>query len=209
MHLRAGTSGYSYREWKGAFYPADLAASDYLRFYAGQLLAVEINNTFYRMPSESVLLGWREQVPDEFRFVLKASRRITHLQRLKEVGDPVRYLLQNAAVLEDRLGAVLYQLPPNLKCDPDRLRDFLAVLPDGARAAMEFRHESWFDEAVYDMLRERGVALCLADTGDATPELVATAGWGYLRLRGAAYDDGALRSWLERIRRQPWDEAFV
>jgi uncharacterized protein YecE (DUF72 family) len=180
-----------------------------LSFYAGKFGTVEINNTFYRMPSERVLVQWAEQVPDGFRFVLKASRRITHMQRLKNVEDPLSYLINNASLLGSKLGAMLFQLPPNMKKNLERLTTFLALLPDGWPAALEFRHDSWFDDEVYDALRSSGAALCVADTAEGETPLVATGTRGYLRLRRESYDDNALRGWGERIASQPWEEAFV
>ena len=209
MQVLAGTSGYAYKEWKGSFYPEDLANDDMLRFYGEQFRTVEINNTFYRMPSEKVLVQWGERVPDGFRFVLKASRRITHMQRLKNVDDPLSYVVNNASLLGAKLGAMLFQLPPNMKRDMERLTAFLDLLPEGWPAAFEFRHESWFDEDVYEALRSRGVALCVADTDDGETPLVTTGKTGYVRLRREAYDDDALREWATRIASQPWEQAFV
>ena len=209
MQVLAGTSGYAYKEWKGSFYPEDLANDDMLRFYGEQFRTVEINNTFYRMPSEKVLVQWGERVPDGFRFVLKASRRITHMQRLKNVDDPLSYVVNNASLLGAKLGAMLFQLPPNMKRDMERLTAFLDLLPEGWPAAFEFRHESWFDEDVYEALRSRGVALCVADTDDGETPFVTTGKTGYVRLRREAYDDDALREWATRITSQSWEQAFV
>ena len=209
MQVLAGTSGYAYKEWKGNFYPEDLANDDMLHFYGEQFRTVEINNAFYRMPTEKVLVQWGERVPDGFRFVLKASRRITHMLRLKNADDPLSYVVNNAAVLGAKLGAMLFQLPPNMKRDMERLAEFLELLPKGWPAAFEFRHESWFDEDVYEALRSRGAALCVADTDDGETPLVATGKTGYVRLRREAYDDDALREWATRITSQPWEQAFV
>jgi uncharacterized protein YecE (DUF72 family) len=210
MIVRVGTSGYSYKEWKGHFYPEKLAAKDMLRYYGERFPTVEINNTFYRMPSKSVLEAWAAEVPESFRFVLKASQRITHIGRLKDVGDSVSYLIETASVLGDRLGPFLFQLPPNLKKDLPRLREFLALLPPGTRAAVEFRHATWFDDEVYAALAERNAALCIADTGEeGDAPVVATAGWGYLRLRRVAYDEDDLATWAARVRQQNWSEAFA
>jgi uncharacterized protein YecE (DUF72 family) len=210
MRVRVGTSGYSYKEWKGPFYPDDLPASEMLRYYGERHDTVEINNTFYRMPSKKMLDGWREQVPDGFSFVLKASRRITHQKRLKDAGSELEYLLGNAARLGEKLGPFLFQLPPWVKKDVVRLRDFLALLPEGTRAAIEFRSSSWSDDEVHDLLRERNVARVISDTGkDDGPTVVATADYGYLRLRGENYDDTSLRSWAGRIAEQSWEETFV
>ncbi len=209
MRVLVGTSGYAYKEWKGSFYPDDLKAEAYLRYYAERFPTVEINNTFYRMPRERVLLDWATQVPDRFTFVLKASRRITHLQRLKDVEDPLSYLLNTASVLGPKLGPLLFQLPPNLKKDLARLDAFLPLVPPAWRAAMEFRHASWFDDAVYDALRRHNVALCAADTDEEDARLVATADWGYLRLRRVAYAERDLAAWGERVTSQAWKDAFV
>jgi uncharacterized protein YecE (DUF72 family) len=211
MRLRAGTSGFSYKEWKGPFYPEKLPAKDMLGYYAERLSTVEINNTFYRMPKRDMLKGWAGKVPDDFVFVLKASRKITHHARLKETAtDPVEDLWDVASALGPHLGPILFQLPPNMKKDVGRLLAFMAVLPKGLRAGFEFRNESWFDEDVYGALRDGGHALCLADTDDgAAPELVPTTGWGYLRLRREAYTDDDLRTWKAAIEAQPWREAFV
>ncbi len=209
MHVLAGTSGFSYKEWKGSFYPEDLPAEEMLSFYAARLPAVEINNTFYRMPKPALLSSWAEQVSPQFRFVLKASQRITHHKRLKEAGSEVAYFFQTASTLGDRLGPALFQLPPNLKKDLPRLEAFLAVLPEGARAAFEFRHASWFEDDVFEALRGRGAALCVAEDEELATPLVATAGWGYLRLRRQDYDDAAVAAWAEKVRGQTWSEAYV
>ncbi|MEM8607087.1 MAG: DUF72 domain-containing protein [Myxococcota bacterium] len=210
MRLRAGSSGFSYKEWKGPFYPEKLAAKDMLRYYAERLSTVEINSTFYRMPKESMLEGWAEKVPDDFVFVLKASRRITHHGRLQEVEDSVEYLWKVAQRLGPHLGPILFQLPPFLKKDVPRVEAFMETLPEGLRAAFEFRHESWFDDEVYEAIRAGGHALCLADTDKTdTPELVSTTDWGYLRLRREEYSDEALRKWKEAMAEQSWKEAFV
>jgi uncharacterized protein YecE (DUF72 family) len=211
VRVRAGTSGFAYPEWKGNFYPAKLAAKDMLRFYAGRFSTVEINNTFYRMPKEDLLQGWAGQVPDGFRFVIKAPRRITHIKRLKEVGDPLGFFLRSVSSLGSQLGPLLFQLPPTLRKDVPRLRSFFDEMPEPRpRAALEFRHASWFDDEVFDVLRERGAALCVADTGEepATP-LVATGGWGYLRLRREDFGEEHLQEWARRIREQPWTDAYV
>lgn len=206
-----GTSGYSYPAWKGAFYPEGLPSSRLLGYFAGRLNAVEVNNTFYRLPKPEVIRGWRDQVPDRFRFVIKASRRITHFARLgPEAHDPAEYLAGTVAELGDRLGAVLFQLPPNLRADPERLGAFLEVLPRTLPVAFEFRHPSWMDDGVQEMLAERDVALVHADLdGGDDPPLVSTAGWGYARLRRAAYTDADLDAWVGRIRAHPWDRVFV
>lgn len=209
MRILTGTSGYSYKQWKGSFYPKELKDADFLRYYSSRLRTVEINNTFYRMPKPALLASWAEQVSPQFRFVLKASQRITHHKRLKEAGSEVAYFFQTASTLGERLGPALFQLPPNLKKDLPRLEAFLAVLPEGARAAFEFRHASWFEEDVFEALRAGGAALCIAEDEELATPLVATAGWGYLRLRRQDYDDAAVAAWAEKVRGQSWDEAYV
>jgi uncharacterized protein YecE (DUF72 family) len=209
VRLLTGTSGFAYKEWKGSFYPDDLPASGMLRYYAEQFPAVEINNTFYRMPAEKVLRQWAEDVPEDFTFVLKASQQITHRKRLNDAAEPVAFFFRIAGVLGDRLGPILVQLPPNLKKDAGRLNAFLDVLPADARVAFEFRHESWFDDDVFEALRVRGAALCIAHGEKLETPLVATAPWGYLRLRQVAYDDAELETWVAQLRRQNWSDAYV
>jgi len=210
VRVLTGTSGYSYKEWKGTFYPEDLPATGMLAHYAGRLSAVEINNTFYRMPKREVVRGWAEQVPDGFLFVLKATNRITHKKRLKDAGDELAYVTSTARELGDKLGPMLFQLPPFLRKDVPRLRAFLASLPPGWAAAFEFRHASWVDDEVHDALREAGCALVVSDAdGAEEPPVVATASFGYLRLRRERYAPEALDAWAERIRAQPWEQAFV
>lgn len=209
MRIFAGTSGFSYKEWKGSFYPSDLPAAGMLSYYAERFPAVEINNTFYRLPNETTLLQWAEQVPADFRFVLKASQSITHRRRLKDVEDPLEYLLATSAALGEKRGPFLVQLPPNMKKDADRLNRFLELVPRSTRMALEFRHASWFDEDVYDALRAHGAALCVADTDEESGPLVATTDWGYLRLRREAYDDAALEAWKANVAGQPWTEAWA
>ena len=211
MDLHVGTSGYSYKEWKGPFYPEDLAAADMLRYYGERLGSVEINNTFYRMPKTSVLESWAEQVGDGFRFSIKASQKITHRKRLKEAADETGYLVDTVRALGAKLGVLLFQLPPNLKKDVERLRSFLALLPSDLPVAFEFRHESWMDDEVLDALRGHGAALCCADTdeGEEDAAIVATAPFGYLRLRRPDYAAPDLARWAERVQAQPWERAFV
>ena len=209
MEMLAGTSGYSYKEWLGSFYPEKLPAKEMLRYYAGHFPTVEINNTFYRMPAESMLAGWVNEVPASFRFTLKAPQRITHQKRLREAEQEVAEFLRRAAVLGDQLGVVLFQLPPFLRKDLPRLRDFLALLPSDLRTAFEFRHESWQDDEVYAALRERGAALCAADTDEGDTPFVCTADNGYLRLRRTHYDDRDLSAWAERVAAQPLQRAYV
>jgi uncharacterized protein YecE (DUF72 family) len=207
--MLAGTSGYSYKEWLGHFYPEKLPAKEMLRYYAGRFPTVEINNTFYRMPKEEMLAGWMKEVPASFSFTLKAPQRITHQKRLHEAEQEVGEFLRRAAVLGDQLGVVLYQLPPFLRKDLPRLRDFLALLPSDRRMAFEFRNESWQDEEVYGALRERGAALCVADTDEGDTPFVCTSGTGYLRLRRTHYDEKDLAAWVGRIQAQPLERVYV
>jgi uncharacterized protein YecE (DUF72 family) len=212
VEIRVGTSGFSYKEWKGSFYPEKMRPEDMLRHYAERLTTVEINNTFYRMPKAELLLGWAAQVPEDFVFVLKGSQRITHMKRLKDAGEAVGYLFEAADHLGSRLGPVFFQLPPHFKKDVARLEDFLQVLPRERPVAFEFRHESWFDEEVYSALRGAGAALCAADTDESGEEgapVVPTGRFGYLRLRRAEYSDRDLSGWADKVRAQAWDRAFV
>ena len=213
MRVAVGTSGYAYKEWKGHFYPADLKAADYLRFYASRFGTVEINNTFYRMPTEKLLLQWAQQVPEPFTFTLKAPQQITHRKRLKECGEELQYFMRTANALGRRLGPTLFQLPPNFKKDLPRLQDFLTLVPSSWRAAFEFRHASWFDEEVFGLLRGHDAALVVAEADPEESPLevpfVPTASWGYLRLRRVAYDAPMLRGWVDRLRGTTWSDAFV
>ena len=209
MQAYVGTSGYSYKEWKGKFYPEDTAPDAMLSYYAQHFSTVEINSTFYRMPTEKMLVQWSEQVPAGFAFVLKTSRRITHLKRLKNVAEEMSYLLRTVRTLGAKLGPLLVQLPPNLKVDVARLAEFFQLVPAGARMALEFRHDSWFDDAVYDVLRGNNAALVATDAADGSPALISTADWGYVRLRRAEYGDADLERWCDRLREQPWSSAFV
>ena len=210
MPLFVGTSGYSYKEWKGSFYPEKLPAKEMLAYYASRLPAVEINNTFYRLPQKSVLENWRDQVPESFRFSVKASQRITHFKRLNGVVDETTYLLETAAALGDRLGPVLFQLPPNMKKDLDRLQKFLETLPAGTKATWEFRHSTWFEDDVLQLLSNHNHALCISDTDDLPVNHVdKTADWGYLRLRRVNYSPENLVEWLQRVRDQAWNDAYV
>ena len=210
MRLLAGTSGYAFKEWKGSFYPGDLKNDAMLGFYAGRFSTVEINNTFYRLPREHVLLEWAAQVPETFTFAIKASQRITHHARLKpECASAVEFLLRNCETLAARLGPILFQLPPNLKKDTARLRTFLDTLPAARRYTIEFRHESWFEDDVLDALRERDIALCVTEQPEFASPVVSTASWGYARLHRLDYDDAALGEWARRIAAQPWNEAYV
>lgn len=211
MRWRVGTSGFAYDEWTGSFYPEELSGAQRLAFYAARLPAVEINNTFYRMPKAAVLEGWAQQAGDGFRFALKAPRRITHAKAGEDTSAAAAHLFQVSAALGPACGPLLFQLPPWARKDLPRLRGWLAAAPAGRQLALEVRHPSWLDDEVYTALRDAGAALCAADFDEperAVP-LVATARFGYLRLRAADYDDAALARWIDEIAAQPWDEAYV
>jgi len=210
MKLHVGTSGYSYKEWKGIFYPEKLPAKDMLSYYATQLSAVELNNTFYRLPQRTMVEGWKTQVPDEFRFSVKASQRITHFKRLKDAQQETKYLLETVGVLEQQLGVVLFQLPPNMKKDIDRLAMFLKDIPRDTPAAFEFRHPTWFDDDVLKLLSDENRVLCISDTDDLPASRIdRTADWGYLRLRRVNYSKDDLVEWVRRIEAQEWNSAYV
>lgn len=207
--LFAGASGFSFKEWKGAFYPDKMKPDEMLAWYSARLPAVEINNTFYRMPAGDMLRNWAQTTPDDFRFAIKASRRITHIARLKgeAAADSVNYLYARLAELGAKRGPVLFQLPPNLKKDLPRLEHFLQMLPAGHRAAFEFRNDSWFDADVHAALHSAGAALCVSEREDnAPPPLVQTADWGYVRLRLEDYPDEELRNWADRLAATNWNE---
>jgi uncharacterized protein YecE (DUF72 family) len=211
MQIFTGTSGFSYPEWVGRFYPDALPGAQMLRYYATRLATVEINNTFYRMPNQETVAAWRDEVPDTFCLAIKASRRITHQKKLADVRDDVLHLFGVVDVLGQKLGPVLFQTPPFLKKDLVVLRDFLACLPPGRRAALEFRHPSWFSDDVYSALSERNVALVGGDLEEAekSPPLVPTADFGYLRLRRLDYDPGSIADWGARIAAQRWQFAYA
>lgn len=193
--ILTGTSGYSYKEWKGSFYPQDLAQTKFLEYYAEHLPTVEINNTFYRFPSQKMLEDWRTRTPDAFRFAIKANQRITHTSRLQDVSEVTRDFLERCGALGDKLGPILFQLPPNLKRDDERLDGFLAGVPRGARCALEFRHATWFDEAVYAKLSGAGVALVISEDDKGSAPRLATADFCYVRLRKDEYDEDAQADW--------------
>jgi len=210
--LLAGASGYSFKEWKGVFYPDDIKAEDMLAFYSARLPTVEINNTFYRMPKMSVFEGWAAAAPKDFRFSIKASQRITHMSRLRAetAAEPVGYLYRNLEALGRKRGPVLFQLPPNMKKDLARLTEFLALLPAGHNATFEFRNDTWFDTDVYGALKNAGAALCLSEREDsAPPPMIETAPWGYVRLRLETYSDAELKKWARTLRATGWREIYV
>jgi len=203
MELLAGTSGYSYKEWLGHFYPEKLPASEMLRYYAGHFTTVEINNTFYRMPAESMLAHWCEEVPEAFAFTLKAPRRITHDKRLRETGSDVAEFIRRAHLLGPRLGALLFQLPHYFKKDLPRLEAFLTLFPAGTRVAFDFRNDTWQSDDVYDALRACGAMLCVTDNEEGETPLIVTCDCAYIRLRRTHYDGAELSAWADRIAEQP------
>jgi len=210
MKIHVGTSGFAYKEWKGTFYPEKIAPEEMLGSYARRLGAVEINNTFYHMPTERILEGWAAQVPKSFRFAFKAPQVITHFKRLRRVDEEIDYLFKTLSLLGPRLGPVLFQFPASFRSDPPALEGFLHRIPGTPACAFEFRHPSWLEDGVLGLLRDRGCSLCVADT-DENPaaEIPATASWGYLRLRRADYSDQELAQWAKRILSQKWKRAFV
>jgi uncharacterized protein YecE (DUF72 family) len=211
MRVHVGTSGYNYPEWRGTFYPDDLPAGKMFEWYAARFRTVEINYTFYRMPTPKTTGAWHDQAPAGFRYALKAPRRITHEKRLKDCADTVGFFAESARVLATHAGPLLFQLPPTFRCDLARLDAFLAVLPADLRAAFEFRHDSWLTEDVFTRLAEKHAALCIADFGDKTTPLRATARHGYFRLRDEGYTPADIDAWAGRIADLggDWDDAFV
>ncbi|HZN05955.1 MAG TPA: DUF72 domain-containing protein [Pyrinomonadaceae bacterium] len=210
MNLYVGTSGYSYKEWNGSFYPVTMASKDMLRYYASKLPAVELNNTFYRLPKPSMIETWKSQVPENFRFTLKASQGITHFRRLKDATSATKFMLDTVSALEDRLGVVLFRMPEDMEKDLGRLETFLKHLPKDPPAAFEFRHPTWFDEDVFELLRSENRVLCISDRDDwPVSRIDRTADWGYLRLRRVKYSTGELRKWISRMRAQEWKTAYV
>ncbi len=209
MRLLAGTSGFSYKEWVGAFYPDKLAAKDMLAYYATQLPTVEINNTFYRMPKAEAIAAWRSQVPDSFRFAIKVPQRISHFKKLRDCGGDLQVLLAALTDLGSSLGSLLVQLPPHARCDAAALESFLRQLPQGSRTAFEFRHASWHVPEVFDLLRSRNAALVQSESDSSFELLPWTADWAYLRLRRVDYVTADLELWLERIEKSGVAEAQV
>ncbi|CAN5269503.1 DUF72 domain-containing protein [soil metagenome] len=210
LTLHVGTSGFAYTKWKPSFYPADLPSKQFLHYYSRQFRSVEINSTFYTMPTAVALKPWLAEVPPDFSFTLKAPQRITHIKRLKECEDLLKEFLTAAVVLKKQRGPLLFQLPPNMKADLPRLKAFLKLLPKKLQVAFEFRHASWFNDETYALLRKLNVALCIADAeGDLKVPFVATADWGYLRLRRDDYDAHTLKAWARRVQEQDWSDAYV
>ncbi len=210
MNLWIGTSGFQYSEWKGNFYPEDLPAAKMLPFYAARFSTTEINYTFHRIPSQKTIENWKTLTPETFRFALKAPQKITHWSKLRDCKDTLEYFYKVVTGLGERLGPVLFQLPPNFKKDADVLSSFLRELPS-IRAAFEFRHESWFDDEIFEMLKKRNIALCIADTETIATPKMATADYGYLRLRREDYASADVKRWAGFVREQKsnWHDAFV
>jgi len=210
MQFFVGTSGYSYKEWKGSFYPDKLPQKEMLSYYSERFSTVEINNSFYRMPGIDVVESWAQQTPASFRFVLKAPQTITHRKRLKDADEATDHLIQTAFILKERRGPLLFQLPPNFKKDLARLEAFLSMIANRTALVFEFRHESWFDDEVFDCLRSHSCALCVADSDEVpSVDVVSTSDCGYVRLRRESYSDAALRKWIKRLRSQNWEEVYV
>ena len=211
MRVQVGTSGYNYPEWRGTFYPEKFSATKMFGYYSERFHTVEINYTFYRMPTEKLIAGWVEQAPADFRYTLKAPKRITHDRRLKDCEKETTFFTDCARGLGVNAASLLFQLPPTMKCDIARLGDFLATLPKDLKAAFEFRHDSWLTDDVYQTLHDAGVALCIADFGDKTTPLQTTTRYGYFRLRDEGYQVDDLARWADTLAGQSaqWDEAFV
>jgi len=206
-----GTSGFQYAEWKGNFYPADLPAAKMLPFYAERFPTTEINYTFHRIPSSKTIDNWKTLTPENFRFALKAPQKITHWSKLRECGDTMRYFHDVTSALGEKLGPVLFQLPPNFKKDTFVLADFVNCIPTGMRCAFEFRHESWFTDDVWEIFKSRNVALCLAETEEFQTPRTITADYGYLRLRREDYTTSQVEEWSEYVRQQEkaWSDTFI
>jgi uncharacterized protein YecE (DUF72 family) len=210
MKIYTGTSGYSYKEWKGNFYPEKFSAEKMLSYYSGKLTAVEINNTYYRMPKINVVMSWANQVPSGFMFAVKAPQIITHIKRLNNVGEETKYFLTIISSLGKKLGTVLFQFPASFKKDIPLLENFLKHIPPKIPCAFDFRSPSWFDVETYELLNRRKFSLCLEDTDEKpVTELINTATWGYLRLRRSNYTDLDLSTWSEKVLSQKWKRAFI
>jgi uncharacterized protein YecE (DUF72 family) len=208
--IYVGTSGYSYKEWKGSFYPTNISSKDMLSYYAERLPAVELNNTFYRLPRPEMVEAWKAQVPDNFRFAVKAPQSITHFRRLKDAGAVTQSMLKTVSALEDRLGAVLFRFPEDMEKDLERLKTFLKDLPLDTRAAFDFRHSTWFDEDVLALLRSQNRVFCVCDRDEMPANHIhKTADWGYVRLRRVNYSESELIEWLKRVNAQDWQDTFV
>jgi len=210
MRVFVGTSGYSYKEWKGIFYPEKFSEKNMLGYYSGHFNTVEINNTFYKMPKKDVLKSWKEQVNDEFRFVIKANKRLTSFKTVEDIKDSFKWFSDNISVMEKNLGVVLFQFPPFIKVNIEKLEGLLSIMPVDMKAAFEFKSSSWFTDEVYDLLRGRNAALTISETDELkSPELIKTADWGYLRLRRTDYETDHLKNWSDKILHQDWRDAYI
>lgn len=209
MKLYTGTSGYSYKEWKGNFYPEKLSDKKMLSYYAEHFSTVEINNTFYRMPKKEVLENWKEQVPADFKFILKAPKQITHITKLED-KETAEYFINVSKALGEKRGPLLFQLPPYSRKDLNKINRFCEIIPKDTLAAFEFRHQSWFDEESLLCLKQNNAALCLSDTDEEpVKEIPVTSEWGYLRLRKTDYSGKELSAWHQKIKDTGWKEAYV
>ena len=210
MRIYVGASGYGYKEWKGVFYPPKISSKEMLRFYSQRLGAVEINNTFYRMPTENILISWADQTPNDFVFAVKAPQILTHVKRLRNVEDEAKYLFKTLSVLGRKLGPVLFQFPRSFQADTPSLRDFLVLIPRAISCAFEFRSPSWLNPEILGLLGQKGCSLCITDSAEhPSNEIIGTAPWGYIRLRRSDYKDSELLEWRKRILSQKWEKAFV
>lgn len=205
FYYQIGTSGWHYEHWRDRFYPAKLAKAEWLAFYAGHFSTVELNNSFYRLPSEAAFATWYNSSPPDFSFAAKVSRFITHIKRLKDTEEAVDNFITRARILKEKLGPLLYQLPPNMHRNDERLASFLSNLPRGMRHVFEFRHESWLEEKVFEILRRYNIGLCVFDMPSFRCPLVATADFAYIRFHGSGslysscYSDEELADWAKRI----------
>jgi uncharacterized protein YecE (DUF72 family) len=210
MNMYIGTSGYGYKEWKGIFYPEKISPHEMLHFYGERFNAVEINYTFYHMPTVAGLTSWAEQVPDDFAFALKAPQIMTHFKLLRNVDEEAKYFFKTLSILERKLGPALFQFPGSFRANRPALEEFLALIPAGMHCAFEFRSKSWFKDEILELLRAKGCSLCTADTDEKPADgIISTAHWGYLRLRRSDYTETDLSLWLERILAQKWERVFV
>lgn len=211
MNLWIGTSGFQYAEWKGTFYPEDLSTAKMLPYYAERFATTEINYSFHRIPSAKTIENWFKATPERFKFSLKAPQKVTHFAKLRNCGDTMRFFHQVVCDLEKKLGCILFQLPPSLKKDAALLEVFLNDVPMGMRAAFEFRDASWFSDDIYDLLKAKNLAMCIADSEKLATPNISTADYGYLRLRREDYQDTDITRWADaiRMRTSEWSDAFV
>lgn len=210
MRIFVGTSGYSYKEWKGSFYPEKFSEKNMLHYYSGHFNTVEINNTFYKMPKKDVLASWRDQVNEDFRFVIKANKRLTAFKNIDDIRDSFKWFCDNIDIMGRSLGVVLFQFPPFIKVNPEKLESLLDIMPEKMKGAFEFKSSTWFKNEIYDLLKNKGAALVISETDEEKdPELIHTSDWGYLRLRRTDYNSENLKDWAEKIQQQNWEEVYV